>query len=229
MPKVDETVLEQSELNKKFLSYASGGMIEMLTKTIKAGANIHSKDDYGNSALHLAAQYPYPNTFKLLVELGVSVTDVNRNGFSPLHIATKNYEHLEIMTHLLDHGADIDAKDKQGQTALFHCAKHGFIFGLGYLTKRGAQLSERDNKGGTVLHEAILKRNLECVRYLLDQGVDPLAERHDGRTPQQMAQMLSDPHFSEIIAPFVSMRHEQEKLESIIGSTSTHHVESVKF
>ena len=54
---------------------------------------------------------------KLLIELGAGVDVVQNEGWTALHAATLA-GHTRVAQYLLDHGADLNAKTKYGQTAV---------------------------------------------------------------------------------------------------------------
>lgn len=80
---------------------------------------------------------------------------------------------IKVMNILLDAGADIDAVDAQGETALFHVAKYGTIDILLPLLERGANTSVKNNDGHTVLIKAIVEGRPDSVLKMLEQGVSP--------------------------------------------------------
>ena len=96
--------------------------------------------------------------------------------------AEKNVEMIEF---LLSHGADINAKDKKGSTAL-HLASGilGRVENARKLIASGASLNEREMKFGfTPLHLAIANDKLEIVQALVEAGADAEAIDNAGNTP----------------------------------------------
>lgn len=84
----------------------------------ESGANINTKKKDGNSALHLAAMNNGLETVTALVELGSDINAIeNEYGNTPLMIAAWS-AYADIIQYLLDHGADISIKLKDGRTVL---------------------------------------------------------------------------------------------------------------
>lgn len=80
----------------------------------------------------------------------------------------KYYEVLE----LLDQGADPNARDYLGRTALMHAALNGQTDTMEILIDRGAKINTKDNANITPLHFAIEFGDPAAVRLLIDKGAD---------------------------------------------------------
>lgn len=61
------------------------------------------------------------------------------------------------MQLLLDKGADLNSKNKCGQTALHLSAIYNEDLFIDILLRNGMDLGSTDNKGNTALHAAILR------------------------------------------------------------------------
>ncbi len=88
------------------------GVVEVL---VENGANVHAKDNWGQTAIHWSAAkdyYPNIEVIKYLIEKGVGVNHRDNKGNTPLHLCTKK----EAKDCLIEMGADIHAKNKMGQT-----------------------------------------------------------------------------------------------------------------
>ena len=91
---VEKLITKYEELNnhktKGLLSFFKGG------KTFK----IDQVDSFGDSPLHLAAQYNSLEVVKKLLEKGADLNKKNNNGYTPLHIAAKKGQ-LEVVEELI--------------------------------------------------------------------------------------------------------------------------------
>ena len=74
---------------------------------------------------------------------------------------------------LLDWGAAIDAKDREGATALANAARAGKTAVAMLLIDRGANVNARAVNGSTPLFYAAEADRAVMVRLLLDRGADP--------------------------------------------------------
>jgi ankyrin repeat protein len=94
---------------------------------------------------------------------------------------------LEAIRVLLDHGADIQAQDKNGRTALYVAAQSGSLEAIRVLLDHSTERQAQDKDGRTALHMAAQSGSLEAIRVLLDRGADIQAQDKDGRTALHMA------------------------------------------
>ena len=90
---------------------------------------------------------------------------------------------IEQVKLLISKGADVDAKDKLGRTAL-HCASekgHAEVAKL--LISQGADVNAMDRNLAKPLHYAVMRGEKQTVELLLSKGADINAKNRDGRTP----------------------------------------------
>jgi ankyrin repeat protein len=94
---------------------------------------------------------------------------------------------------LVREGADIDAKDENGFTALMCAAKTANAKAVEALLVRGADPDVQDNSGMTALHWAAWQtpQDYAAVRKtakaLLKYGADPALKDAEGKTPLDQA------------------------------------------
>ena len=107
---------------------------------------------------------------------------------TPLHSAA-NFVKFEVVQKLIEYGADVDARDRNGWTPLGwasggHHFKDGSVHRL--LLAHGADVNARAVDGFTPLHRASEYGAPEVVRLLLEHGADVEAISVDGRTALQV-------------------------------------------
>ncbi|RKW70430.1 ankyrin repeat domain-containing protein [Galactobacter caseinivorans] len=83
----------------------------------------------------------------------------------------------ELATWLISQGADLEARDRNGQTPLHHRALD-WKGGAESLLDLGADIGATDNAGNTVLHLAAQGWRDVVVSLLLRRGADPFARNH---------------------------------------------------
>ncbi|EDO47677.1 predicted protein, partial [Nematostella vectensis] len=82
-----------------------------------------------------------------------------------------NFEYLQS---LLDKGADVNTRDKHGQTILHEAARSWGVDTARFLIQKGANINAPDVYGRCPLHSACIADYPEMVQYLLDSGADAL-------------------------------------------------------
>ena len=106
-----------------FLKDVLEGKVREVRKWIEKGEAVSQYDEYGNTALHLAAEKGFRGVCKLLLDAGADVDQSNQSvGWSAAHYAA--YEgHVEVLRMLLAHGATPDIADKSGDTPESYAAE----------------------------------------------------------------------------------------------------------
>jgi ankyrin repeat protein len=84
-------------------------------------------------------------------------------------------------------GADIDARDLDGKTALQTAASDQYTKTVAALLECGADLNAANSWGDTALHAAARRGNRDIVRMLVEAKADIGLRDHSGRTPWTMA------------------------------------------
>jgi len=204
---------------------AREGDIESARALLDAGADVNQTTEYRWTPLLTAVNNRNYGLASLLLDRGANPNIANKGGWTPLYLATDNrnieggdypvpkpdLDHLEIITKLLEKGADPNARVREntltrtiftmqwffedGATAFVRAAQSGDSELLALLLKHGADPKIATNYGDTALtaaggigwvegvtYERSPDDNLKSVRMLLDLGLDPNAANVDGRT-----------------------------------------------
>ncbi len=113
--------------------------------------------------------------------------DVNRMmyGYTPLHCAiTGHVNSTQIVTLLLENGADIDAKTNlHHETAIIQACRDGPAEVILLLLSKGANIHIRNVYEGTALHCAACNGYIQVIQLLLTNGADIHAKDNHGQTP----------------------------------------------
>ena len=102
-------------------------------------------DELGNTLLHDAIQNHCFEFIKILIKNGANVNIKNKEGFTPLHLAS--ISDIEIVKFLLDSGSIIDTTNtgtEEGVTAFEAASFHGFRHIANLLKKRGAKIRKQN-------------------------------------------------------------------------------------
>ena len=129
------------------------------------------------------------------------------------------------ITSLARTGADVNARDRRGQTALHQAAERGNTALIAALVAAGAELHAREQDHATPLDLAICADNPAAVALLLELGADPNADDPDagvydtGQTVLHMAAVYANP---EVIPRLIGAGAGLEARDHI-GRTPLHH------
>ncbi|KAI5330578.1 hypothetical protein L3X38_029976 [Prunus dulcis] len=121
---------------------------------------------------------------KRLIGAGADPNKTDYDGRSPLLVAaSKGYE--DIIGFLIDQGADAEISDKFGNTPLLEAIKNGHDRVASLLVKAGASLTIDD--AGEFLCITVARRNLNLLKRLLANDINPNAKNYDQRTALHVA------------------------------------------
>jgi ankyrin repeat protein len=117
------------------------------------------------------------------------------NGKTPFHFAVNLESWMgmsSVMQVLLNAGANVMAKDKNGNTPLHILLGHKFFISksTNEVDAKGVDWTARNNEGETLLHVAVQRedslyeegRRVVTVKYLMGKGLDPMTEDKECRT-----------------------------------------------
>lgn len=94
---------------------------------------------------------------------------------------------MQIMNLLLDHLANVEHRDRFGDTALHWAALNGQVEAVKRLLAAHAQIDDQNGQGTTALMMAINNNRRAVVRVLIDAGADPRLEDYTGHDAIAMA------------------------------------------
>ena len=153
-----------------------------MMELIEGGADVTYRTGQGPDPLMAAV---HPDQRPKLLALTKSLAQ--QNDWPPPRFQT---DHLAVVQKLLEAGADLQAVNADGNTALHSACMWGDPGVVRALLNRGADLHAKGFDAFTPLHCAVDHGHLEIVRLLLERGAD--VEAHDthpqgGGTPLLLA------------------------------------------
>ncbi|EAY21474.1 ankyrin repeat protein, putative [Trichomonas vaginalis G3] len=124
-----------------------------------------------------------------------------------------------LLDYFLLHGANINGKDEDGETALHSAVFKGSIETIEFLLSRGANINEKDEVGLTALHVAIFKREKDSAELLISHGANIDEKDENGRTSLHIASLINDKETAELLISHGAYINEKDKK----GKTALHY------
>ena len=78
--------------------------------------------------------------------------------------------HEDVARMLMSNGANVNAADQEGRTALMQAAVYGHVDVARALLSNGAEVNAKDREGRTALTQASTYGHADVVRLLLSNG-----------------------------------------------------------
>ena len=116
----------------------------------------------------LAQQNNFEELSNLLSQNSSLVHTDNSSGTKPLHSAVKGNS-IQCVKLLLEKGADVNARNRDGYTAIFSVSTVDIAE---ILVENGANLNTVGRYNSTPLKYAIARQHIDVVRYLITQGAN---------------------------------------------------------
>ncbi|XP_065828038.1 poly [ADP-ribose] polymerase tankyrase-1-like [Oscarella lobularis] len=186
---------------------AAKGKYEICKLLLKHGADSLRKNRDGNSPLDLvkeedgdvkdllrgdpalleaAKKGDLARVARLVTVDNVNCRDQAGRNSTPLHLAA-GYNQVEVAEYLLEHGADVNAKDKGGLIPLHNASSYGHVEMAALLIKHGALVNATDRWNFTPLHEAAQKGRTQLCSLLILHGADVNMKNQEGQTACDLA------------------------------------------
>ncbi|KAG9457112.1 hypothetical protein H6P81_001620 [Aristolochia fimbriata] len=131
-----------------------------------------------------AAYHGDLNHLKDLFNAGADPSKTDYDGRTALHLAaSRGYE--DIVRFLIQKGANVNCIDEFGASPLLEAVKGGHDRVVALLVQNGANLSLQE--AGDYLCKVVKESNIDLLKRLLENGVDPNSKSYDQRTPLHTA------------------------------------------
>ena len=196
-----EEVIEEKFRYSLFHAIRKGELWEV-ESLLDRGVNVDAEDHVGWSTLICAANHGQSAVFKLLLERGAHPRHGTVGNRIPLHFAAEG-GHVEIVKQLLNQPkADINFRDKEGQTAFFKAAHEGRKEVIKLLLQQNdIDVNAASKDGFTPLLQALFGGCNNIARMLLARPELDVntADQNYGQTPLWMAASGDKEIFQEIL------------------------------
>jgi ankyrin repeat protein len=139
------------------------GHLHIARYLVGEGAQVNEGDGSGSPALREACLRGHQAMVELLLEAGADAVTPDEPGYTPLMCAAGG-SHFGTTRALLAHGCgDIDARDRDGWTALYWACMNGRTNAVLLLLEAGADTRIAEGQGRTPLERARGSGQNDCV------------------------------------------------------------------
>ena len=195
---------QMDDLSTPILLAAVNGYLEVVRMLLEHGVDINAASKRGHTSLRQATCFGHVEIVRLLLQHGADTDARDQDHSTPLHVASSPTElevarrtlvynpelesrrELEAARLLLEHDAEVDAKNKTGRTPLHLASLDGYTEAVRLLLDHGANPDAKNTWGWTPLHMATSLGRTETVRLLLDRGASVDMKNKDGKTPLEV-------------------------------------------
>ena len=205
---VSEQVVDDAEVNMDLIAAAARGDVEMVTRLLAQGADVHMVNSSGFTPLIAAAYQNHVEAAKVLIDAGADV-NVQDNTQQSAYLISTSEGFLELLQLTLAAGADVHSLDSYNGTGLIRAADRGHVEIIEELLKTDIDVDHVNRLGWTALLEAIIlgdggPRHTEVVRLLVEAGADSNLADSTGVTPLEHARQRGFEEMVMILAPTAS-------------------------
>jgi ankyrin repeat protein len=169
---------------------AFNGLSDLVGLLIEKGAIVNVSTTNGLSPLHMAAIAVRNNesVMRELLENGANVNIGIGSGIGTPLIHAAKFDDRDVASYLIKNGADVNATDAAGATALHLSAKFGSVNYISVLLAHNADVNAKRKNKETPLHWAAINGRTMIAEMLINKGAQTEVETSKGSTPLDYAE-----------------------------------------
>jgi ankyrin repeat protein len=150
---------------------AEKGHKKVVTLLLENGADINAANNFGGTALHGALSGRHADLAQFLIKRGADVNSKHLGSNITVLMTAAVQGYSGVVLTLLEKGADVNAKDMWGYTALVHAAGKGHGEIVKQLVKEG-RWTNKEESFGRALAVAVGQGYTEIAKLLIEEGAD---------------------------------------------------------
>jgi ankyrin repeat protein len=175
-----------NSIDEELNEAANENNLSEVRRLLSVGADVNATGNRDRTPLHKASDKGHSQVVMELVDHGADMDAKDSNGWTPLHCACW-HGHLAVFNELMSlsdsngtttsilgkrtsrGGANMEAKDNQGNTPLHAAARLGHLPVVKALLRGGASILAANNEGWLPIHSAVTFRKSEVAKCLLQK------------------------------------------------------------
>ncbi|ROI69406.1 Ankyrin-3 [Anabarilius grahami] len=148
---------------------AKRGHTAVVKALLQKGAHVDATAKDGQTALHIAVENCKPQVVQMLLGFGAHVQlKGGKVQETPLHIAARVKDGVRVAEMLLKSGADVNAEQENGETAMHVAARHGALQMIQALIQEGGDVTWKSKVDENSLHVAVRHCHAHVVKEILN-------------------------------------------------------------
>lgn len=158
---------------------------KLMERLVEVSEILESKSITGSTPLHFASASSDADAVRLLLQKGVDVNVEDAKGTPLLKVVRRwDCEAYEIANLFIQHGANIQFKDRDLRTLLHHASCSSTVEMVKLLIDKGVEADAIDNFGQSALHTVAIRGSgyADIIKILVEAGCSVPAGDHDTRT-----------------------------------------------
>ena len=142
-----------------------------INQLVKAGADVHIRNNVGLSAMHFAARFSDLESIEIFLAAGANPEQPTPRGNTVLHyVEDFGSTTARVVGCLVAAGADPNARNEHGITPFIHYAMKNCMAAAQALLENGADVNIADHDGDTALFQSIYFCSDDITELLLSRG-----------------------------------------------------------
>lgn len=172
------------------------GNLSIAELLLKNGANVNAKDNLGKTPIMLIVpKERLVPTYDLLISHKADINQKDMFGDTLIHNATMMNVDSSILAKLIENGADVNVRNKEGVTPLEIAVQKQDVKTVKLLTANGADIHTKDTNGNSPLSLS-MNASTEMFEAVINES-NATTQDSEGNTPLHTA-LLVDAPFSKI-------------------------------